>query len=180
VPLRGPKDQGNFAWADGSQNNVWIFDSTDNNLNRVFTDGGNAYAFGIVGKSDYFADVWGQEATVDGKSADSVTLYVDFPQRGPLNDIAPSYTFNTLLLIDDSASVSGSVSSTPLRASFNVNVAGAQLFPAPYQGLTAFAGSSLIGKTIQVGFTETSMFPVVIVGYGILVNRQRGVLGSSG
>lgn len=184
APLRGPNDLGNFAWADAARDRVGTFNAVQNGQ-PVYSDFGVSINSTVLGKADFFSDVWGDEAPVDEKQVDSVNLLMSFP----IVINGQTYTFNGTMYFDQlgvATSVGNSAAlNVPGAAVVGSAVVGTAVLgvvqgtPA-YQAITMFQGAPSTGRIIQFGFSEASTLPWTCLGYTEVVNRQRGVLGSSG
>lgn len=182
--LRGPKDLGNFAWADATRDLVGTFNAVAGGQ-PIYTDFGTNITTTVLGKADFFSDVWGDEAPVDEKQVDSVNLLMSFP----IVVNGQTYTFTGTMIFDQLGVATSTGLSQPLQIP-GVAIVGSAIVgtamlgvlqgtPA-YQAITMFQGAPATGKIIQFGFSESSQYPWTALGYTEVVNRQRGVLGSSG
>ncbi len=197
APLRGPKDLGNFAWANALQDLVGVFNGS-NGVFLVTSDFGAPIATTVQGKADYFADVWGNEAVVDYKVADSVQMLFSFP----IVQTGQGYTFQSNMTYDQSNVASGSAVSPQLPPpnagligiTFTIGVSGigVAISSPTYEILNVYMQGSppgqqpqpsqpAIGTILQFGWAESSIYPWTSLGYSIIANRQArpGPPGSS-
>lgn len=186
--LRGPKDLGNFAWADALQDRVGYFNAVAtiaNTIVPVFADFGSAYTVTVQGKADFMADVWPDEGPEDVKQVDSVHLLMSLP----LIMAGQTYTFTTLVTYDQLNSVQTSATTSPLPnpSGFIVGSAiigqatiGSGVFTPAYQHVYVAQPDPSEGTIVQVQFFETSTLPWTCMGYLVLANRQRRVGHNSG
>jgi hypothetical protein len=186
APLRGPKDLGNFAWANATQDLVGVFGVNNGNF-FVNSDFGAPITSTVQGKADYFADIWGDEAVTDYKVVDSVQLLMSFP----IVSFAQSYTFQGSMAYDQSTSTSAFVNTFALPApsagvigtTFTIGVSAIGVFTSSpsYQVLNMEIQAPALGTILQFGWTETSVFPWTSLGFTFVANRQRrpGAPGSS-
>lgn len=191
APLRGPNDTGNYAWADATQDRVGIFNPVVGGF-PVYSDFGQAFTVSVQGKADFFADIWGDEGPVDNKSIDNATLLMSFPVIAT----GQQYTFNGTLTLDAYNVQNSTVTSMtiPNISGFTVGqavignagvgpssaVLGLLIGTPAYQPLPLFQSSPGFGTILQLGWSETSIFPWTTLGYTLLVNRQRRVGNDSG
>ena len=184
VPLRGPKDLGNFAWADAVVDRVGTFNAVVSGLVQ-YTDFGTPFTATVLGKADFFADIWGDESVVDEKSLDSVDLLMSLPvvQSGQ------SYIFNGVLYLDLLNSQNSAVTSYNLpvpgasvvgTAVVGTAIVGSTAGTPAYQALPLYQQNPAQGLIMQFGFTEQSQYPWTCLGYTLLINRQRRVGTASG
>ena len=134
----------------------------------------------VTGKADYFADVWGQEAPVMLKTLDSVYLLMAFP----IVTTGQEYQFNGMVLYDQLSSLSsvGTINElfSPSQAIVGSAIVGTAVLGVQ-GGETAYSYTSLFqqagsqGTIVQVGFTESSIYPWTCLGYLLLINAQEKV-----
>ncbi len=177
APLRGPKDTGNFAWADALIDRVSVFAGITLSGFQASSDWGLAITTTVLGKADYFGDVWTDEGVIDNKSLDKVNLLLSFPVIAS----GQSYTFNGGVTFDQSNTYASTANSYPLptlssaivgSALVGTAIVGAAAQQPAYQILALYESSPAFGSIVQVGWSETSVYPWTSLGYTVNVNRQ--------
>jgi hypothetical protein len=170
VPLRGPADDGNFAWGDATQDRIGKF-------GIGFSDFGNPITTTFAGKSDFFTEEFGPEAPLVQKATDDVWFLVS----APLAPISESLTF-TCNLTTNLLTTSATESSPILPP------AGGGLWGTKLWGVLVWSGSAnslefvalkipaqetAQGNVLQFSFTESSTLPWTCLGYIAYVSAQR-------
>ena len=131
----------------------------------------------MLGKADYFGDVWSDEGVIDNKSLDKVNLLLSLPVIAN----GQAYTFNGSVTFDQSNQYTGSVNSYPLptlssavvgSAVVGSAIVGATGLQPAYQILALYEQSPAFGAIVQVGWSESSVYPWTSLGYTVNVNRQ--------
>lgn len=185
APLRGPLDQGNFAWASATIDQIGLFAGAVNGF-TASADFGAPITATVQGKADYFADTWGEEAVVDEKVVDSVQMLFSLP----VISSSQSYTFNGTMTYDQSNSTTGNASTFALPAPGGATIGtfiigtsaiGATYGAPTYQVLNIYVQQPALGTILQWGWNESSVFPWTSLGYTFIANRQArpGPPGSS-
>jgi hypothetical protein len=177
APLRGPQDTGNFAWADALVDRVGLFGGIQLSGVQASSDFGGPITTTVLGKADYFGDVWTDEGVIDNKSLDKVNLLLSFP----IVATGQQYTFNGSVTFDQANTYPSSATSYPLPALTTALVGSAIVGTAivgpgtqqpAYQILALYEQSPAFGSIVQVGWSESSVYPWTSLGYTVNVNRQ--------
>lgn len=179
--LRGPADNGTMVWCDGSQDRVGNWPGQN-----VFTDFGAPITVSVMGKADFFADIWGDRAPICMKQLDNVNLLISIT-----NAVAGEVlTFSVLTLFDYSGALSSFANTLAVQGAGTGAVVGSAIVGAAviglgpsvdqYQTAPAFTQSPGQGKIIQVGFTETSGYSWTCLGYVLTCNIQNFASGGIG
>jgi hypothetical protein len=185
VPLRGPNDLGNFAWADATKDRIGEFGATVNGF-PTFADFGVSFTTTLLGKADFFSDIWGQESPEDLKVVDSVHLLMSFAVYAASGQ---TYTFNGTVYYDQlnllsAASASYSLPSQGIAAVgtavVGTAILGLAIGTPAYQHIYLSQPAPASGNIVQFGFTESSIFPWTSLGFLLLINRQPRVGLQSG
>jgi len=184
VALRGPNDLGNFVWADAVIDRIGLFEGTQSGF-PVYSDFGGAFVTSVLGKADFFSDVWAGEAPEDVKSIDSIHLLMSFP----INQSNQTYTFNGTVYYDQlmtqtSVGIPTALPSSGLAtvgtAVVGTAIIGAAIGAPAFQHVPMYQPQPSSGYIVQFGFTEQSVYPWTSLGYLLLINRQRRVGTASG
>lgn len=191
VALRGPNDTGNFAWADAVLDRVGEFNAVVAG-EPVYTDFGTNFTVTVQGKADYFADIWADEAPLDVKNVDNVSLLMSFP----IVASSQSYTFSGQLTLDNltiltsqqnsnvipniSGPIVGQAQVGNASAGPTTAVLGLTTGTPAYQYVTLFQPQPAEGYIIQWQFQETGPYPWTSLGFLVNANRQRRVGMNSG
>jgi hypothetical protein len=163
-PLRGPADDGNFIWADGSQDRIGKF-------GLGFSDFGNAIATQFAGKADLMDDVFPNDGGIRVKNVDDMQLLVSIPQQA---GVAQSYVFSATVITDllmQYTSQGAPINIAPAGAGvWGVGLWGTMVWSSAsgssnYASLKTDAKGSAQGHVIQIGVSEQSIYPWRIIGF---------------
>ena len=181
VALRGPFDDGLFLWTDGSTDRVGKF--------GVGTaDFAGAITTSLVGKADLLTEVIGEGgmARARKKTINDVRLFLSLPQISTDEEL----TFTTMVTYDQLSSLPTIINTLPVAvggggaivgvaqvgnmANATLGVAGAT---AQYQVVRANLQNPATGKVLQIGFSESSIYPWTTLGYAaeVAVDRLGGL-----
>ena len=179
APLRGPQDQGNFAWCDATHDRVALFNAAANGAPWYF-DFANPITVSVTGKADFFADIWADSAPVCLKALDSVDLLMSFP----IIQSGQEYVFNGTVAYDQ-LNAFGSVGiPTPFplvgeaivgQAIVGSAVIGILSGTPAYEYLPMYQPEPPHGYIVQYAFNETSGNPWTCLGYVLYINKQQKV-----
>lgn len=171
VALRGPWDSGNVAWGTSVGDFVGEF-------GVGHADNGNPITSTFFGKADLFDDVFGPEATISEKQAQDAYLLVE------LSDVAAVDTvdFWGSVQVDLVANLQRALAQ-PIATHLPGDVWGSpsmwgQMVFGASSGAEFFCvkiplQNNARGRLFQIGITETSIAPWVIIGYAAYVNVQK-------
>ena len=173
VPLRGPLDDGNFVWIDPTTSNI-------NKFGIGSSDFGNAIQTTFYGKADFMIETFGPESPLCIKDLERVTLL--------LSTIAVVTTeeliFTCFVVTDVLSSSTGTVTAAigPQYASLYGTAPPAGIYgiaryiatgETGYNSLTITPQVFAAGRVMQVGFSESSIYPWTILGYIDYVARHK-------
>lgn len=184
APLRGPLDQGNFAWGGATNDVIAMFNGPANG-EPVYSDLGVPITASLAFKADFFNDVWtDDEAPLDAKVVDSVYLLMALP----LLTSSQSYTFDGTILYDalnplfsfGTTTVAQALGATVGTAIVGTAIVGQAQGTPPYQVIPMTQPQPSFGYIAQFSFTETSVNPWTSLGFILYVNRQWKVGTASG
>lgn len=171
VTLRGPQDDGNVIWTDASQDRTGKF-------GLGFSDFGSAITMTFYGKADLMDDVFGPDAPLRPKVLDNITLLASFPQVSQNESITFHATVVSDLLGSYSASAVPNLIIAPSTGQWGQDW-GTMVWTAA-GGTTQYQTAKLYGqnttfangRVLQIGFQESSVYPVNVLGYVVYLNTQ--------
>lgn len=172
VTLRGPSDDGTTIWTDASQDRTGKF-------GLGFSDFGNAITWTLYGKADLMEDIFGPESPLMDKVLDNLTLLATFPQFSEQQSVTFSATVSSDLLTSYVQSASPNLIGAPSTGQWGQN--WGQMVWTPAAGTTQYQIAKLYaqdtafshGRVVQIGITESSVYPVNIIGYILYLNPQQ-------
>jgi hypothetical protein len=173
VPLRGPLDDGNFYWIDALTTNV-------NKFGLGSSDLGNAIQTTFYGKADFMIETFGPESPLCIKDLERVTLLLS----SVAEVTSETLIFTCFVATDVLSSATGTVAAAigPQYASLYgiappAGIYGIARYIATgetgYNSLTITPQVFASGRVMQVGFSESSIYPWTILGYIDYVARHR-------
>lgn len=168
-------DDGHLIWVDAGQDRVGHF-------GQGFSDFGNAITLTFFGKADLMSDLFGETSPIDVKFVDNVQALISLPSLQSGESINVTCTIVTDLLNNIVASTSFTATGGVAGGTWGQNWAlassnqlnWATQSSAAYVTLP-FSGQDIptaYGRVIQIGFQESSTYPVTFLGYIAEVNRQ--------
>jgi hypothetical protein len=173
VPLRGPNDDGNFAWCNATSDSIAKFGVGSSDL-------GSAISVSFSGKADFMDDVFGPDSPLAIKSADSVFVLLSATALRPMESL--TFTCTTTLDIasttaSNAAPVQGPQNTAAIYGtSGSAAIYGTAIYTASvatqYIALRVLQQLTTQGHVLQFGFSESSVYPWTILGYVVYVNHQ--------
>ena len=171
--LRGPQDNGTMVWCDGSQDRIGNFPAQN-----LFADFGEPIQTQVMGKADFMADVWGDQAPISVKQLDNVRLLISITNSASGETLSFQVSsvfdfFGYYASYANTAAVEGFGSGAIVgTAIVGTAVLGLPANAAQYQVVKAYTQAPGQGKIIQIGFTESSVYSWTCLGYVLTVNMQ--------
>lgn len=166
APMRGPKDTGTFAWCDGGGDRVGQF-------GIGFGDFGQATTVALVGKADFYADIFKDKPEVPAvqKVVNAIRLLLSVPATATNETL----TFTFFVSLDYSTVLSSVQTTQIIPGVLGGSVVGTAQVGTAIVGLAPGASAFLvskaaistppIGHVVQLGFSESSVFPWTTLGY---------------
>lgn len=178
VALRGPNDDGTMVWCDGTRDRIGHFGFTS-------ADFGAPITTMLAGKSDFMDDPFGPSAPIAIKQVDNVRLLLSVPNLV----LAETLNFTVATTFDQINSLTQIVSTFPTQsgpgsivgsAVVGTAIVGFDTTAATYQVIKGYTQSPGQGRVVQVGFSESSIFPWGCLGYVLTANIHNvGGLGET-
>lgn len=168
-------DDGHLIWVDAAQDRVGHFGAG-------FSDFGGAITLNFFGKADLMDDVFGATSPIDLKFVDNVQVLLAIPNLQSGESLQVTCTIVTDLLNNIVATRSFTAGVATAGGTWGQNWAPAgsnqmnwsNPSSSAYAALS-FSGQDLpsaYGNVMQIGFQESSTYPVSFLGYIVEVNRQ--------
>jgi len=163
--LRGPQDESTVAWCSG------ILDQVAN-FGFGFGDFGTAITTTWAGKSDFFSEEYGDSAPVMVKCVDNVAILISIPT----NSQGEQLTFNCIVTADlysvlasagqNAVTIASAIAQAVVGSAIvGQAVVGGGTAADTFQVSRAFSQEGSQGRVIQIGFSETSIYTWVTLGY---------------
>jgi hypothetical protein len=171
--MRGPKDGGNFVWANAAADQVGMFAGANGQV-LVYSDFTNAIQSTFQGKSDWFTE-FDPGSPQKVKTIDNTALLLSIPAQTFNNAL----TFTTTLAGDVNSDAGVSVVPPVIPGGgllFLSFTLPAQLGLGPigyaFQRSPAYSPQNAQGHTLAVGVQESSINPWNLLGYEVLISAQ--------
>src|SRR5271165_268198 len=171
--MRGPKDSGNFVWANAAADQVGTFSGANGQV-LVYSDFGSAIQSVFQGKSDWFQE-FDPGAPQKVKTIDNTALLLSIPDQAFGN----AFTFTTTLTGDIASDTGQSVvppvipTGPLLTLSFALPATlGLPSIVYAFQRSPAYSPQIAQGHTLSVTVSENSVQPWNLLGYEVLISAQ--------
>lgn len=177
---RGPNDDGHLIWGDAGQDRVGHF-------GIGFSDFSQPITITFFGKADLMDDEFGPDSPLCYKVVDNASALIALPQVQAGEGITILYTLVTDLLSQspNTGTISASVGAGGGTWGQNWAPSGTnQLVWSSPQAASQYQVASIptaavpqtFGRSIQIGFQETSTYPITFLGFILEINKQEPLL----